>query len=176
MSRRRASVLFACLAVPAAIIAGCGGGGGGRSVDVGPAAEVPANAAIYLDATVKPTGSAEADAKAALSKVLSTSDPGAKIISLIDKQKTATGGPPINYQQDIAPWLGQKAGLFFTSLGPNAQGAAAIETTNPGAGQAFAQKFATAPRPPKSVDGVSYQIATRTEDGIRHQRELPAGG
>ena len=115
------SLLLACVAVPAAILAGCGGGGGSSSVDVGPAAAVPANAALYLDGTVKPTGTAQSDAKAALSKIMKTPDPGAKIISLIDKQKTATG-QPVNYQQDIAPWLGQQAGVFFTSLGQPSEG------------------------------------------------------
>ena len=140
MSSRRISALaLACVAVPAAILSGCGGGGGGGSTDVGPAAAVPANTPIYLDATVKPTGSAKSNADAALSKILNTNDPGAKIISLIESQ-TKANGHPINYQQDIAPWLGQKAGVFFTSLGTNSQGAAVVETTNPGASLAFAQK------------------------------------
>src|SRR4029077_5441932 len=98
---RRVPALVACLAVPAAILAGCGGGGGG-SVDVGPAAAVPANTPIYLDATVKPTGSAKTNADDALKTILHTDDPAAKIIAQIDKQKTATG-QPVNYQTDIAP-------------------------------------------------------------------------
>jgi hypothetical protein len=147
------------LAVPAAILAGCGGGGGGGSVDVGPAAAVPANTPIYLDATVKPTGSAKSDADAALSKILNTPDPGAKIISLIEGQSKANGHP-INYQQDVAPWLGQKAGVFFTSLGTNSQGAVVVETTNPAASLAFAQKASgdTATDPaPQTYNGATYQ-------------------
>jgi hypothetical protein len=157
-SRRRPALFAACVAVPAAILAGCGGGGGG-STDVGPAAAVPANTPIYLDATVKPTGSAQSDAKAALSKVLNTSDPGAKIVSLIEDQSKADGHP-INYQQDVAPWLGEKAGIFFTSLGTNSQGAAVVETTNPAASLAFAQKASgdTATDPaPQTYNGATYQ-------------------
>jgi hypothetical protein len=157
VSRRRASALLVCLAVPAAILTGCGGGGGGGSVDVGPAADVPANAPIYLDATVKPTGSAKTDADEALKKILNTQDPSAKVISLIDKQKTTTG-QPVDYQQDIAPWLGQKAGVFLTTLGQSSQGAAVIETTNPAAALAFAQKSNGTSGAAKSVDGVSYRI------------------
>jgi hypothetical protein len=153
------------MAVPAAILAGCGGGGGG-SVDVGPAAAVPANTPIYLDATVKPTGTAQSDAKAALSKILNTPDPGAKIVSLIEDQSKADGHP-INYQQDIAPWLGQKAAVFFTSLGANSQGAVVVETTNPAASLAFAQKASgdTAADPaPQSYNGATYQ-ADRSSPG-----------
>ncbi|HEY7266572.1 MAG TPA: DUF3352 domain-containing protein, partial [Solirubrobacterales bacterium] len=68
---------------------------------------------------------------------------------------------PVNYQQDVAPWLGQKAGFFFTSLSENAQkGAAVIETTNPTAALAFARKAsgATETSPaPQTYNGASYQ-------------------
>ena len=157
LSRRRIHLLLlACLAVAAAILAGCGGGGS-KNVDVGPAAAVPENAALYLDATVKPTGTAKTNADQALQKILNTSDPGAKITSLIDKQKTATG-QPVNYQTDIAPWLGQKVGVFFTALGQTSQGSSVVETTNPTAALAFAKKSEGTSGGPKSVDGVSYQV------------------
>jgi Protein of unknown function (DUF3352) len=157
-SRRFTALLLACVAAPAAILAGCGGGGGSSDTDVGPAAAVPANTPIYLDATVKPTGSAQSNANAALSKILGTSDPGAKVVSLIDKQKTSTG-QPVNYATDIAPWLGEKVGVFFTTLGQNSQGSSVIETTNPSAALAFAQKANGTSGAPKTVDGVSVQTS-----------------
>jgi hypothetical protein len=160
--RRRLTALAVCLAIPAGILAGCGGDSGGSSsdVDVGPAAAVPANAALYLDATVKPTGQTQTDATAALSKVMATNDPGGKIISLLEQQSKAEGHP-VNYQQDVAPWLGEKAGFFFTSLGENAQkGAAVVETTDPTASLAFARKVsgATDSTPaPQTYNGATYQ-------------------
>jgi Protein of unknown function (DUF3352) len=154
-------LLVACAAAPAALIAGCSGGGGGDSdVDVGPATAVPPSAALYIDGTVKPTGQTKTDVKAALGKVLNTTDPGGKIVSLIEGQAKADGHP-FNYQQDVAPWLGEQAGIFFTDLTDNAQkGAAVIETTNPGAALAFARKVsgATATTPaPQTYNGASYQ-------------------
>lgn len=143
------------MAAPAAILTGCGGGG---SVDVGPAAAVPASTPIYLDATVKPTGTAKTNAEAALKTILHTNDPASQIIAQIDKQKTATG-QPVDYQTDIAPWLGQKAAVFFTTLGQNSKGASVVETTNPSAALAFAQKANGTSGAPKSVDGVSVQTA-----------------
>jgi hypothetical protein len=159
--RRISSVLIACLAVPAAVLAGCGGDDdGGGNVDVGPAAAVPQNAALYLDATVQPTGPAEVNARGALGKLLRTNDPGAKIVSLIEK-RSKEEGHPVNYQQDIAPWLGEKAGFFFTELAHYAQrGAAVVETANAIAALAFARKAtgATATNPaPQSYKGASYQ-------------------
>jgi hypothetical protein len=138
--RRVRASLLVCAATAALLIAGCGGGGGG-SVDVGPAADVPAHAPLYVDATVKPTGSAQTDAKAALSRILGTSDPGAKLISLIDKAGKAQ--PPaerFTYQQDIAPWIGKQVGAFFTSFTGDGTGAAVVETTNPQQALAFARK------------------------------------
>jgi hypothetical protein len=159
--RRLSAALVACVAVPAAILVGCGSDSGSTSdADVGPATAVPANAAVYIDGTVKPRGTAQTDAKAALSKVLDTPDPGGKIVSLLEQQSKAEGNP-INYQQDVAPWLGEKAGFFFTDLTDNAQkGAVVIETTNPAAALAFARKIsnATATNPaPQIYNGVSYQ-------------------
>ena len=153
--------LLALIALAAALIAGCGGGGDdGGSEDVGPAADVPASAPLYIDATVKPTGSTEAGAKEALGKVFDTNDPGAKIVSLLE-QSAKSEGHPVNYQQDVAPWLGEKVGFFFTDLSDTEQnGAALVETTDPEAALAFARKAsgATATNPPaKTYNGVSYQ-------------------
>jgi uncharacterized protein DUF3352 len=159
--RRGIPALLACAAALAAGVSGCGGGGGGSSsVDVGPATAVPANALIYLDATVKPTGATESEARAAVGKVLNTSDPGAKIASLIDKG-SKSGGHPINFDQDVKPWLGQKAGVFFTHLsGPTSDGTAMVETTNPAAALAAVRK-ATGASPtdpaPQTYNGSSYQ-------------------
>jgi Protein of unknown function (DUF3352) len=158
--RRRLSAIAACVAIPTTILTGCGGGGGGSGVEVGPATAVPASAALYIDATVKPSGQAQTDANEALKKVLDTPDPGGKIVSLIEDESKSEGHP-INYQQDVAPWLGEQAGFFFTDLTDNSQkGAAVIETTNPTAALAFARKAsgATDTDPaPKSYNGASYQ-------------------
>ena len=159
-ARRLSAALAACIAVPAAILTGCGGSSGDSSVDVGPATAVPANASLYLDGTVKPTGQAQTNATAALSKVLDSPDPGGKIVSLIERESKSQGHP-VDYQQDVAPWLGEKAGFFFTDLTDNAQkGAAVIETTNSAAALAFARKAsgATATNPaPQTYNGASYQ-------------------
>jgi hypothetical protein len=168
MSRRRTAIsLLACAALVGGILTGCGGGGS-SNVDVGPAAAVPENASIYLDATVRPTGTAAADAKAAAAKIFGTNDPGGRIISLIQGASKAAGHP-ITYQQDIAPWLGKKAALFLTSLGTNSVGAAVVETTNPSAALATARKAtgttATSPQP-QTYNGASYQAIPLAHDTV----------
>jgi Protein of unknown function (DUF3352) len=158
---RAIALLLACAAALAAIVNGCGGGNSGSGdVDVGPAAAVPQNAALYLDGTVNPTGSAEADARAAAAKIMGTNDPGGKIVSLIEREAKADGHP-IDYQRDVAPWLGEKAGVFFTSLADNAEkGAVVVQTTDVNASLAFARKASgsTPTNPaPRTYKGVSYQ-------------------
>jgi hypothetical protein len=158
---RAIALLLACAAALAAIVNGCGGGNSGSGdVDVGPAAAVPRNAALYLDGTVNPTGSAEAAARAAAAKIMGTNDPGGKIVSLIEREAKADGHP-IDYQRDVAPWLGEKAGVFFTSLADNAEkGAVVVQTTDVNASLAFARKASgsTPTNPaPRTYKGVSYQ-------------------
>src|SRR5262245_22285198 len=139
--RGRLPAIFACGAVATLAVAGCGGGDDGGDVDLGTAAAVPENAPIYFDATVKPTGTAQADANAALGKILDTNDPGAKLISLIDKEaKKQPANEQFTYEQDIAPWLGDQVGFFAPTLAEGDDGAAVIETTNPQSALAFAQK------------------------------------
>jgi Protein of unknown function (DUF3352) len=164
------AILLACVAIAAALIAGCGGGGGGGgSADVGPAAIVPANTPLYVDATVKPTGSAQSDARAALGKVMDTSDPGGKIVSLLEKSAKAEGHP-IDFQQDVAPWLGEKVGVFFTDLsGQETKQTAVLETTDPNAALAFARKGtgATATTPaPQTYNGATYQADPTTPGDV----------
>jgi Protein of unknown function (DUF3352) len=143
--------------VAAAAAAGCGGDDDGGDVDVGTASAVPENASLYFDATVKPTGTARADANAALGKILHTSDPGSKLISLIDqeaKQQPAT--ERFTYEQDIAPWLGNQVGFFATSLAEDNNGAAIAETTDPGAALAFAHKAESGATQQPQYNGTTY--------------------
>jgi hypothetical protein len=156
--------LIACAALTIPIVAGCGGDGG-DDVDVGPAVAAPASAPVYIEATVKPEGSAEADADAALGKILDTSDPGAKLSSLIDQAgQDEPKGQQFTYQADIAPWLGSEIGVFFTSFEGEGTGAAVVETTDPDAALDFARKSegVAETTPEQQHNGVTYQ---RGQDG-----------
>jgi hypothetical protein len=157
VSRRISAVLLACVAAPAGILAGCAGSSSGGSVDVGPAAAVPANTPIYLDATVRPTGSTEQNARQALGKILNTDDPGAKIVDLINKNVShVKPGETFTYQQDIAPWLGQKVGLFADSLGEGSKPTILLESTNDSAAMASERKDSRDLGPGGSYKGHEY--------------------
>jgi Protein of unknown function (DUF3352) len=155
--RRRLSAVLACAALAAVAVAGCGDDDGGGDVDVGTAAAVPENAPLYFDAAVKPTGAAQTDANAALGKILDTNDPGAKLVSLIDKEaQQQPANERFTYELDIAPWLGNQIGFFATSLAEDNEGAVIVETTNPQSALAFAQKAESGATQQQPYNGTTY--------------------
>jgi hypothetical protein len=149
-------MLLICAASLLPVLTGCGGGGG-SDVDVGPAAAVPADTPVYLEATLQPQGTAQQDADAALGKILDTDDPSSKLISLIE-QSAAQEGNQIDFAQDVQPWLGERAGVFFSSLEGEDNAAVVIEQTDSTAAQAFIQKAADPGSTPEELNGSDVSV------------------
>ncbi|MGH2949390.1 MAG: DUF3352 domain-containing protein [Solirubrobacteraceae bacterium] len=93
------------------LVAGCGGGGGAADAD--PASAVPRDALLYLEAAVRPEGDTREHALAAAGKVLRTPDPEAKIRELLHRALADDAGD-VDYDRDIGPWLGERAGLWVS--------------------------------------------------------------
>jgi hypothetical protein len=108
--RRLLALALAPLAAAAAL-AGCGASSGAGDTD--PAGLVPASAPVYLEAVVTPDDQEAGDARTALGKILDTSDPGAKLVELIDRGGRREG---IRFDEDIAPWLGDRVGVAALSF------------------------------------------------------------
>jgi len=139
MKPRLLVVLVSLLALAA--LAGCGSSSSssGGSTGADPAKLVPAQAPIYIGATVRPDGQLGDDATAALKKLLQTDDPSAKLVGLIDKALAKRG---LNYNDDVKPWLGQRVGLFITSFaGGKAVGAGILDTTDTGKAKSTLDKL-----------------------------------
>lgn len=102
------------LALPALLlIAACGGSGGAADAD--PAKAVPSGTALYFEGVVRPEGDQREDVLDAAGKVLRTDDPEAKIRELLDKAMERSDDA-VDYDKDIAPWLGEKAGVWVTGF------------------------------------------------------------
>jgi hypothetical protein len=117
LRRRRATLLTACCAALAVVpLAGCGDSSSAGSGDAGadPAALLPASAPLYVEAQVRPTGDLAVNVKSVAGKILRTGDPAGKIVGLIDQ---GLKDDKASYEDDIAPWLGQRAGIAITSIG-----------------------------------------------------------
>jgi hypothetical protein len=143
-----ALVTAAAVALP---IAGCGdtsGAGGGGNAGADPAAYLPASAPVYVEAQLRPQGDLKANVTAVAGKILRTGDPGGTVVGWID---AALAGDGATYAKDVAPWLGQRAGLAITAVGAGGHHVdvvGAVASQNDDA----AQKFVDATK-----DGVSRQ-------------------
>ena len=107
------------LALPSLLLAltlaACGGAAGAGDAD--PATAVPAGTAIYLEGVVRPEGDQREDVLDAARKVLRTDDPEAKIRELVDEGLAESdGNAKTTYKDDIAPWLGEKAGVWVAGV------------------------------------------------------------
>jgi hypothetical protein len=104
-----------CLLLLAVLIAACGGSGAGAA-DADPATAVPAGTSIYVEGVVRPEGDQREDVLDAAGKLLRTDDPEAKVRELLDKALEESDGPAVSYDEDIAPWLGEKAGVWVSGV------------------------------------------------------------
>ena len=91
----------------------CAGQAGNSGAN--PATAVPADAPFYLELTVRPGGDLREDALAAAGKVLQTPDPQTRIRELVDQALGSEDGPQLSYDRDVAPWLGERAGVWLTA-------------------------------------------------------------
>ena len=157
-------LLLPCLLLIAVALAACGGAGGAADAD--PAKAVPAGTAIYLEGVVRPEGDQREDVLDAAGKVLRTDDPEAKMRELIAEAQKESDGPDFDYDKDVAPWLGEKAGVWVTGVDRDKPGyAAIIATKDTEEAQKALDKAAKDEKTEKqrSYDGVDYMV---DEDGV----------
>ena len=72
---------------------------------------VPASAAFYGEATLKPEGEQKEAVDAILAKFPGAGQAGDKLKELIDKALRESDAP-VSFQKDIEPWLGDEAAFF----------------------------------------------------------------
>lgn len=162
-AHRKSALLLVCIALVVPAFAGCGGG---SDVDVGPAAAVPANTPIYLEATVRPEGEAKAGAEGALGKILDTDDPGGELRSLIERETTPNlkPGEQFTFDEDIDLWLGDRAAVFFPSFEDDVTATLVLESRdNEAALNAFREDRRVTGQTDE-YNGHTYEFQT-TEDG-----------
>lgn len=115
---RRPTFAISTLAL-AFLVGGCGSDDGSDAVS-GPASVMPADAPIYLEATIRPEGEQAENLDALLSElgelplIGDVGNPGDLLIQQIESQATAAG-VDFTYADDIEPWLGERAGVSVMS-------------------------------------------------------------
>jgi len=100
---------------------------------------VPASALAYAQADVRPSGTLAQSIDAAAQRLLGISDPGPKLVALIDRALPSG----VSYDSAIAPWLGPQAAVALLdvshtdgTLGIHGQVAVVIDQTNSDAANA----------------------------------------
>ncbi len=176
--RRAGSLAALCCSVLA--LAGCGSSSApGPGPD--PAGVVPAGAPLFLGATVRPPDPQKTAALAAGRALTHQADPYLRLVAVLQ----TPGSPALDFSRDLAPWLGRRAGLFFTSAagtgsllplieqgvlgtstgassfpftGAGASGAIVLDTTDEAKARSFlSTQAARAGARAASLDGVSYE-------------------
>lgn len=156
---RSALILIATLTALA--FAACGeddGAGGDLGPD--PATVAAPDSLLYAEAVIRPEGEQKDDLLAALAKLTGDDDPGAAIREEIERSIAEEGD--LTYEDDIEPWLGQRAGVFLLDFSAD-QGDAAvvIATTDADATRATLEKASEASEEPEqeaTYEGVTYTV------------------
>jgi hypothetical protein len=164
--KARLPVTLLLFALAPAALAGCGdeGDGGGSSATAGIA---PPNSPIFIEATIRPRGRLQADVEQIVETVAGIDDPGARIVSELESSAREEG-EPFDYETEVEPWLGEKAGIFLDGFDGDdfERFGVAIQTTDPDAAQSFVDKQAEADKDPiedASYEGVEYKIDSADE-------------
>ena len=108
-SRRLTAALTA--AVIAWLLAGCGSSHSSGTV-ADPASAVPAAAPLYAGATVRPGEPLKKNALAAGRALTHQADPYLNLLGALGTPGSGT----LSYKADVAPWLGEHAGVFLSAL------------------------------------------------------------
>ena len=149
----RLTILLAA-GIALAVLAGCGGGGDGSD---GPATLVPADAPAYFEAVVRPEGEAAESAEAALGKIIDSDDPGQEIITQIE-ESAAEDGTDFDYEADIEPWLGERLGIYPSSLEGESEVVLVLETTDPDKALEFISSQEDATGEKLEYNGTDYEL------------------
>jgi hypothetical protein len=161
------------LSLPLAVLAlaaGCGGSGGDPDAD--PAAIAPARAPLYFEASIKSDKDVEAIAK----KLSGTENPSAELKKAFEKAVNEDGGN-LKWDRDFKPWIGDRIGVFITSLnaeGEDADAALVAPTDDPDKAQEFLDKQLRSKdgkdQPPKvskrKYKDVEYNVDTADDTAV----------
>lgn len=162
MKARLVLVLLVAAATVALAVAGCGDSAGGDSGSTDPASVAPPQAPLYIEAVVQPEGELKANVESLAKSIAGVDDLGGLIVSELEKSANDSG-EPFDYEREVAPWLGDKAGIFFESYdGDDFSGyGVAVQTSDVDATQEFIDdqsESAAGPARDGSYEGIDYKV------------------
>jgi hypothetical protein len=164
--RLRLALALAALAVPFALLTGCGSSSSTSDV----ASLAPPGSPVFIQATVKPTGELKSNTDAVAQKIGGIANLGEFVAEKLESTARSEG-EAFDFEKEVEPWLGEKAGVFFEKLeGENLSGMGIlVESTDTAATQKFVEEQAKTSKPPytkKSFEGIEYEVGGPEGDAI----------
>jgi hypothetical protein len=151
----------------ALLLAACGSESESEGSGSDPAALAPAKSPLYIEATVRPEGELKTNVNTLAEKIAGVGDLGELIVSELESS-AGEEGEAFDYEKEVAPWLGERGGLFFREFDGEDfhRYGIAIQTDDADATQAFVDKQNEESDDPVrdgSYEGVDYAI--ESDDG-----------
>ncbi len=161
MKARQALAIAAALGIAILVSAGCGGGSSSSDL----ASLAPPNTLLYVEGTVRPTGSLKSNVDSIAQTVAGVDNLGDLVVSELESS-ARDDGEPFDYAQEVEPWLGERAAAFFEGFDGSdfTDYAVIVETTDTAATQSFVDKRAKAGKDPEkdgSYEGFDYKTDTQ---------------
>jgi hypothetical protein len=157
------------LAATAAIaVAGCGGSGDSSSSD--PASLVAPGALVYVEGNLWPSGSLKSNADAVAQTIAGVDNLGEFIAEELESS-ARDDGEPFDFEKEVEPWLGERAGLAFAGLedGDLTEPLIVVETTDAEATQDFIDSQTGQSKDPYedgSYKGIDFELGGSEEQAI----------
>jgi len=171
MTKTRLVLVALAISSFALAVAGCsGGGGGGGSSASDPASLAPPGSVVFVEGTLRPSGELKSNVEEIAQTVGGIDDLGGSIVSELESQ-ASDEGEPFDFEKEVEPWLGEKAGVFVKRLehGDLSEPGVALETTDTGAAQRFIDEHAAssdAPFKDASYEGIDYKFGGSDEQAV----------
>jgi Protein of unknown function (DUF3352) len=164
----RSRLVFALVALAVLLLPIAGCGSSSSSPDV--AGLAPPGVPVFAEGTLRPSGELKSNTDAIAKQVAGVDNLGEFIVSELESSAEADG-EPFDFEKEVEPWLGERAGVFFEQLeGSDLSGTGVVvESTDTGATQEFIdaqvessdEKYREA-----SYEGVDYEFGGSEENAI----------
>lgn len=160
-----ALVSVLALVAPLAV-AGCGGSSSSNDLAV----VASPHSLVYLEAELSPSGAPKEDLDALARKVAGVDNLGDFVVSKLEAS-AKDDGEPVDFEKEVQPWLGEEAAVAFQALKDEklTDPVVAVQTTDPTAAQAFADRRASESKAPYrkgSYEGFEFQVGGSEDNAI----------
>jgi Protein of unknown function (DUF3352) len=134
---------------------------------------VPPDVPAYAEAVVRPQGDQREELESALGTLLNADDPGAKIVDALNE---GLAEEDLSYEEDIEPWLGERAAIFATSFESSTpEYAVVVESTDADAAVETLRSADAQEEEERTHDGVQYLVDEDGDAAGNIQDHLVAG-